>query len=193
MNVKNNRLLRQTDERIVYTVYQMITEEHRPIAKITVREICERAEIHRSTFYAHYRDVYDLVERVESSMSRQLTERFFHKLDEKASSRACFAELFSFIKEHREFYLYDLGEGRMLGVLQLASDLLNERYLQAQVGPKTFGAQSQQQVEYHAVFFLFGLTAVVRMWLQQNCPESPEELYDLLLRQSAVQERMIDW
>ena len=39
MNVKNNRLLRQTDERIVYTVYQMITEEHRPIAKITVREI----------------------------------------------------------------------------------------------------------------------------------------------------------
>ena len=81
----------------------------------------------------------------------------------------------------------------MLGVLQLASDLLNERYLQAQVGPKTFGAQSQQQVEYHEVFFLFGLTAVVRMWLQQNCPESPEALYDLLLQQSAVQERMIDW
>ena len=126
-------------------------------------------------------------------MSRELTERFFHKLDEKASSRACFAALFSFIKEHREFYMYYLGEGRMLGVLQLASDLLNERYLQAQVGPETFGACSQQQMEYHSAFFLFGLTAVVRMWLQRNCPESPEALYDLLLRQSAVQERMIDW
>ena len=76
MNVKNNRLGRETDERIIRAVYAMMTREHRPIGKITVREICERTGVHRSTFYAHYQDVYDLVERVEKSMSRQLTEAF---------------------------------------------------------------------------------------------------------------------
>ena len=98
MNTKNNRLIRETDEKIIRTVYQMMTQEHRPIGKITVREICERADIHRSTFYAHYQDVYDLVEKVEENMSRQLTEAFFRKLDEKASARECFTEIFAFIR-----------------------------------------------------------------------------------------------
>ena len=106
MNTKNNRLNRETDEKIIRTVYGMMTREKRPIGKITVREICEQAEIHRSTFYAHYQDVYDLVERVERNMSRQLTESFFRKMDEKAPARDCFTEIFSFIREHREFYLY---------------------------------------------------------------------------------------
>ena len=64
MNTKNNRLIRETDEKIIRTVYRMMTEDHRPVGKITVREICEEADIHRSTFYAHYRDVYELVEKV---------------------------------------------------------------------------------------------------------------------------------
>jgi AcrR family transcriptional regulator len=191
LNVKNNRLLRQTDERIVYTVYQMITEEHRPIAKITVREICERAEIHRSTFYAHYRDVYDLVERVEQSMSRQLTETFFRRLDAGASARDCFTEIFAFIRDHREFYLYYLTESKQSGVLALAWETIRDRA--DGVGPETFGAESMAEMEYHGVFFLVGMTAMVRLWLQRGCREEPEALYELLLRQGAVQQGMIGW
>ena len=77
MNVKNNRLNRETDEKIIRTVYAMMTQQHRPIGKITVREICEGAGVHRSTFYAHYQDVYDLVEKVEQSMSQH---NFLYKL-----------------------------------------------------------------------------------------------------------------
>lgn len=39
--------------------------ENKPINKISVASICERAEINRGTFYIHYRDVYDLQEQVE--------------------------------------------------------------------------------------------------------------------------------
>ena len=115
MNVKNNRLIRETDEKIIRAVYAMMTQEHRPVGKITVREICERTGIHRSTFYAHYQDVYDLVEKVEKDMSRQLTEAFFRRLDEKASAKDCFTEVFSFIREHREFYRYYLTESGQYG------------------------------------------------------------------------------
>ncbi len=193
MNVKNNRLNRETDERIIETVYRMMTEEHRPIGKITVREICERADIHRSTFYAHYQDVYDLVERVETSMSRQLTETFFRKLDENAHARECFTELFSFIRDHKEFYLYYLSESRKFGVLQLAWDVIRERYSGTEVSPRTFGAENYEEMEYHGAFFLIGMTAVVKMWLQKGCREEPAELYDLIRRQGDVQEAMIGW
>ena len=193
MNVKNNRLNRETDEKIIRTVYAMMTQEHRPIGKITVREICERTGIHRSTFYAHYRDVFDLVERVEKSMSRQLTETFFRKLDEKAPARDCFAEIFAFIREHREFYLYYLTESRQYGVLQLAWETVRDRAAAVSAGPEKFGAQTTEEMEYHGVFFLVGMTAVVRMWLQKGCPEEPEALYDLIRRQGAVQEAMTGW
>ena len=193
MNVKNNRLNRETDEKIIRAVYDMMTREHRPIGKITVREICERTGIHRSTFYAHYRDVFDLVEQVEKSMSRQLTETFFRKLDEKAPARDCFAEIFAFIREHRDFYLYYLTESRQYGVLQLAWETVRDRASAVNAGPEKFGAQSMEQMEYHGVFFMVGMSAVVRMWLQKGCPEEPEALYDLIRRQGAVQETMTDW
>ena len=32
------------------------------LEKITVRELCEKAEINKSTFYTHFRDIYDLSE-----------------------------------------------------------------------------------------------------------------------------------
>ena len=32
----------------------------RPLEKITVKELCELAEISKATFYIHYRDLYDL-------------------------------------------------------------------------------------------------------------------------------------
>ena len=193
MNVKNNRLNKETDRKIIQTVYEMMAGEHRPIGKITVREICERADIHRSTFYAHYQDVYDLVEKVEKSMSHQLTETFFRKLDAKAHARECFAEIFSFIREHREFYLYYLTESRNSGVLQLAWDTIIDRYKKTDASPQHFGAASMEEMEYHGVFFLIGMTAVVRMWLQKGCREEPAELYDLIRRQGAVQESMIGW
>ena len=193
MNTKNNRLIRETDEKIIRTVYQMMTQEHRPIGKITVREICERADIHRSTFYAHYQDVYDLVEKVEENMSRQLTEAFFRKLDEKASARDCFTEIFAFIREHRDFYLYYLAGSGKNGVLRLAWETIRERYANADVGPERFGAQSLEELEYHGTFFLQGMTATVRMWLRKGCPLEPSELYDLIRRQGTVQEGLISW
>lgn len=37
----------------------------RPLEKITVRELSERAEIHKATFYLHYHDIYELSESLE--------------------------------------------------------------------------------------------------------------------------------
>ena len=50
----------------------------RPIEKITVREITERAGYNRATFYLYFRDVYDLFEQLEEDILakvRALVER----------------------------------------------------------------------------------------------------------------------
>src|SRR5215510_5102896 len=41
----------------------MVELSERPFEAITVKDICERAMVHRTTFYKHYEDKYALLER----------------------------------------------------------------------------------------------------------------------------------
>ena len=60
----------KTDARVRYTrkvirdAFLDILKE-KPVSKITVKEICDQAEINRGTFYKHYRDCYDLLHHIE--------------------------------------------------------------------------------------------------------------------------------
>ena len=63
----------RSDRRTRYT--QMVLKksliewmEQKPLAKITIKELCERADINRCTFYAHYRDQYDLLQQIEDEI-----------------------------------------------------------------------------------------------------------------------------
>lgn len=44
----------------------------KPIEKITIREITDRAGYNRATFYLYYRDVYDLFEQIERGVLKQV-------------------------------------------------------------------------------------------------------------------------
>lgn len=62
-SAKVDRRTRYTRDIIKNTFIELL--EKKPINKISVASICEKADINRGTFYIHYRDVYDLQEQVE--------------------------------------------------------------------------------------------------------------------------------
>ena len=78
-------------------------------------------------------------------------------------------------------------------MLQLAWDVIRDRIAETELTPASFAVGTQEEMAYHGAFFLMGMTAVVRLWLQNGCREEPSALYELLRRQSAVQETMIGW
>lgn len=60
----------KTDVRVRYTrmrIREAFLEclEKKHVSKITVKEICDRAEINRATFYKHYADPFELLQRIE--------------------------------------------------------------------------------------------------------------------------------
>ncbi len=74
--------MKRTDARVRYT--QRVLKEsllsllkEKPINKITVKEVCELAELNRATFYAHYSDCFSLLESIEN----ELVEEFRLSLD----------------------------------------------------------------------------------------------------------------
>ncbi len=48
--------------------------EKKPINKITVKEVCELAELNRATFYSHYADCFDLLESIENDMLKDFAQ-----------------------------------------------------------------------------------------------------------------------
>ncbi len=50
----------------------------KPLEKITVRELCELACINKSTFYSHYRDIYDLSDNMEEELVRSIINSISH-------------------------------------------------------------------------------------------------------------------
>ena len=181
MNTKNNQRSRDTDERIVRAVFEAMVREKKPVSKVTVREVCEKAGINRSTFYAHFLDVYDVMEQVEKSMATGLTQRFLDILDGGGDMGQCFLALFEYIREYQQFYTFYLNESNRTGVIGVTWELLSDR-LQGMT-PQDFGYTSLEEITYQGTFFTFGLTAVIRRWVSRGCPESPRELLDYLERQ----------
>ena len=41
------------------------------VERITVKELCEKARINKSTFYAHYKDIYDLSDLLSSHLPQR--------------------------------------------------------------------------------------------------------------------------
>ena len=52
--------------------------EKKPLEKITVKELCQRAEIHKSTFYDHYADVYALSDALETQVVESVLQELTH-------------------------------------------------------------------------------------------------------------------
>lgn len=42
------------------------------LERISVKELCELANINKSTFYAHYLDIYDLSDKIENEITSQI-------------------------------------------------------------------------------------------------------------------------
>ena len=67
MNTKNNQRTRLSKLLFKNALMDLLKEKG-SVAKISVRELCDRAELNRSTFYAHYNEPNDLLIEIETEL-----------------------------------------------------------------------------------------------------------------------------
>ena len=80
MNTPNNKRKRDSQEKIERVFIELI--QTKELNEITVYDICKKADLNRSTFYANYIDVYDLVDKIKDRMM----EDFFDTYNEERLS-----------------------------------------------------------------------------------------------------------
>ena len=173
MNKPNNSR-RKASRRSIEAAFVRLLQE-KPMDEITVSEICKLAEVNRSTFYANYLDIYDLVDNVQLTMEQMVLQDVYSAEAEDMGSHIHFVRLFRHIAENRVFYTtyFKLGLDARFQVMEYNLQL------------EAVGRQVplSRELEYHVEFFRNGLNAIIKKWLKEGCPESPEEMAELIMNE----------
>ncbi len=74
---KEDLRVKRTKRLLAFSLLDLM--EEKPYSKINVNEICEKAMIHRATFYTHFYDKDDLFDFILSSLSEELFEKAVKK------------------------------------------------------------------------------------------------------------------
>ena len=174
MNTKNNRRRRESVAKIEQTFVELL--QTKEINQITVSDICKKAELNRSTFYANYADIYDLADKIREYLESEIDCLYKNERTNKFNSND-YLRLFRHIKDNLIFYktYFKLGYDNNFKITS---------YDTAQA-EKYFG---NRHIKYHIEFFKCGLNAIIKMWLENGCTETPEEMAEIL--QSEYQGRM---
>lgn len=172
MNKTNNKR-NQNSNISIQKAYMNLVASRKDISTITVSDICKKAKINRSTFYAHYLDINDLNQAIYSWMMEEFLNIFKEEIESSKHSYN-FKKLFKHIKENQLFYkLY----------FKLGFDFKKIFIEKGSLSIPNDAAANIKNVDYHVEFFSAGMTALIKKWLASDCKESPETISKILVEE----------
>lgn len=178
---------KKLDRRVKYT--KMVIEEsfltllkEKPITKITIKELCELAELNRATFYAHYLDTYDLFTQIQNSILNDvihyLENQEFKDFTEATPLKATEA-LMDYIKENAEVLDLFLNKRGDLFFQQAITDIIAKQQFAAMSFSKPV---THEQVDYLLYFMASGSVSIVQKWLKEGLKLTSREISYLILQ-----------
>ena len=174
MNKKNNQRYKNSSEKIE-TAFLALTLNHK-YEDISISQICEQANINRSTFYSHYDDINDLIIKIESKFANSMATIFNYG---SKANHETFIEMFKFVKDNKYFYKAFLN----IPYITTAEKDTKSTILSNMKDNLKAIAVSDIELRYHASFFGAGIKEICRIWLERDCKETPEEMAMLLLKE----------
>lgn len=166
MNTKNNKRKRESRAKIESVFVNLL--QTKELNQITVSDICKTAELNRSTFYANYMDIYELADIVRESLEQNLGELYKEEITTGFNSNN-YLKLFQHIAENPLFYktYFKLGYDNQYKIVNYDKNLASKHF-------------EDRFIPYHMEFFKNGITAIIKMWLNNGCQETPEEMNEII-------------
>ena len=147
----------------------------KPVAKITIRELVNKAGYNRGTFYKYFRDIYDVSEQIENLVLRQVAENFRRNIKPE-NFEPTFLAAFTKIQRERAVYfdvlLFPENQARFI------------EKLIAEISPtfmETFRLPpDEMRSKYLTEIYLGTVLSVVKLWIRDGRKFSVEELSEFL-------------
>ena len=166
MNTPNNKRKKESIERIEKIFIELL--QTKALNEISVSDICKRAGLNRTTFYANYPDIYGLADAIRDKLEVAVSDLYRDEITQGFNSND-YLKLFRHIQENQIFYqtYFKLGYDNKYRIISYDTGLAKMHF-------------QNKHIEYHMEFFKAGITQIIKMWLKNGCKESPEEMFEII-------------
>ena len=166
-----DRRVRRTRMRLQQAMLELLKEKD--ARSITVRELTQRADVNRGTFYAHYKDVFDLLKQVLllSSYSTQDLQRGLTPL---------LTDVFRFVRDDPVLRLAFLDQRTQDSFFRRLDQLIYKKCQEDWQG--LFLPVDQQLWNCCLDFLVSGAVGLARGWMVRGFQEEPEQVAQLANR-----------
>ncbi len=172
---ENDQRVKITKLLIKKTFTELLTKK--PIQKISVKELCEKAGINRGTFYSHYEDIYDLLEKIENEMLEEFKIQLSPILtssEADLTSLDFFISIFKFLANHSDICIIMFSETGDKTFVAKMLELGKAQCISAYT--KHFKNASPDQIEHFYSFVSAGCISILVKWLEGGMKDSIDDL-----------------
>ena len=164
---RTKKLLRQALTRLM---------QQKDFQSITVTDVVREADINRGTFYAHYRDVYDLHERIEAEMIADFRGMIAGlRPSEIATLQPVLSRAVDYLEENREIVTALIKVSGVEGYGKKLIGVLEECRLEG------MPYRSVEDV-YIARFVAMGVVGMLEKWITEAQPVPKNEMIALMAK-----------
>ena len=173
MEKKEDRRVTMTKRMLKDALTEMLRETD--IYHISIRDLCRRADVNRTTFYKYYGSQFDLLADMESDLLGFLSKTITENAAEPARivETAC-----AYLESHLEF-------GRLIvnnNVDPLFPQKLFSLAAVREAALKRFvGQPDPALLEYFYNYITYGAYRIICLWLNKERREPPEKLAHILI------------
>ncbi len=177
---KKDRRIERTKILLINSLSALM--ESKNIKDITVKELCEYADINRGTFYLHYKDIYDMLDSVEDEITMQF-EQIFLKYDADKDERfpyPIFLDMFKLIDKKSDLIRALIGPNGDISFIMKIRQLFRHKCIESWIFSRV--PRLIPHYDYFSNFIVYGSAGLIENWLTNGKKETPEEMAALITK-----------
>lgn len=178
-NNKDRRVMR-TKALLIHSLSTLMKQKN--IKDITVKELCELADINRGTFYLHYKDIYDMLASIEQELSDKFIQIFqkYNAETTKDFPYPLFLDIFELVSDNAELFRVLIGPNGDISFIMKIHQLYDIHCIQTEISK--LSPAISMNYEYYGNFILYGCVGLIEQWLSSDNPKSPREMAELVTK-----------
>lgn len=175
MPEKTNQRILLTKKLLKNSLLELLQTES--IQKVSIKQICQGAQINRSTFYKYYGSQFDLLREIEQDTVEQIVSILQLHLDQQTNAQGAMLAVCRYLVQHFDF-LRPLVSNDSDFVQVLWAHPTIRALIRASITPAWDPALEEYILDYVAA----GSARVVQLWMNRESRESPEQIASLLVQ-----------
>lgn len=182
----------KTKENIKKAFIKLIKEKG--FDSLTVSDLAREAEINRGTFYHHFLDKYDLLDKLEMGIIEDLKEILLTNSEHEETDEPGelipyeqILEALNYIKNDYHFIEALAGDGGDPNFILKVESVINEM-IQSKLQESNNQLRSKEHLpaDYAEKIFLSSVVTIIELWIEKGAHESPEQIARIITQAKQI-------